>query len=132
MLKTAWALLFSLGVACWTLFLGVLARKLASKAKLSEENFYLGIPMTLSACSMTSAYEIDAWRRRLFENLPVAGEFGYVLLALEVLILLFIIGTHQDWEKEPPSAVRTRRLCYDCNILGGCMIIAFLSWRWLQ
>jgi hypothetical protein len=94
----------ALGIPIVLIILGALAKKLVRGSDWQRSDFYLGVELSLAAMASALVYVFDL--AKLMSSQP-ANESGLPqriaatasFLALCFFFLLWVLSTHQDWER---------------------------------
>ena len=108
---------------------GAFARKLVRGTAWEKRDFYLGVEFTLAALSSALVNLFDLAKAMQQSSPPavlssqVAATAGFACVTF--LILLWVLSTHQDWEKSDRNG-QFLRLGILANIAGSGLLCAFV------
>jgi len=123
--------LIALGIPVILLASGALAKKLVRGTAWKRTDFFLGVEFTLSAMSAALVYFFDL--AKLASATPplttaspkIAATASF--LALCFFLLLWVLSTHQDWEKRTQNVKgQIIWLAVISNLIGGGLLAAFV------
>jgi hypothetical protein len=112
---------------------GALAKKIVRRNGWERSDFFLGVEFTLAAMSSQLIYIFD------LVDLGTGGSFTIshdlmkkfaatgIFLAFTFLILLFVLGMHQEWERRnnnPRGQIFWLGIV--TNLLGAGLLVAFV------
>ena len=96
--------LIALGIPIILIFCGAFAKKLVRGTKWRISDFYLGVELALAAMASSMVYIFDVSKlpysttdEMSIINLKLA--YNGTFLTICFFLLLFVLTTHQDWEK---------------------------------
>jgi hypothetical protein len=109
---------------------GSLLKKIVRGSGWERRDFFLGTELTLSAIGSAMVYLYDLQKAvvagsTLGASNRVSGTASYLVIAL--LLLLFIMSTHQDWEQR--TANRRGQILWlgmVCNGIGVALFASFV------
>jgi hypothetical protein len=119
------------------LLAGASAKKLVRGSGWKQEDFYLGIELTLAAMSAALVHIFDLARRlaiasevagqgstlEITQQLAVTGTF----IAVTFLLFLVVLTIHQDWTGETQrKAAQLVRLGGVSNLIGSGLLATFV------
>jgi NADH:ubiquinone oxidoreductase subunit 2 (subunit N) len=111
------------------LLCGAFARKLVRGSTWERKDFYLGVEFTLAALSAALVNFFDL-AKQLQQRSPVpelsnqlAATAGFACVTF--FILLWVLATHQDWEKQTGRG-QFIRLGILSNVVGSGLMCAFV------
>ncbi len=112
------------------LFCGAIAKKLVRGTSWKRRDFFLGVELTLAALSSGLLYFFELVK---FTDTGITGSpdpnkvaTTAVFVALCFGLLLWVLSTHQDWEKQPATTKgQFSRLVVFSNGVGAGLICAF-------
>lgn len=112
------------------LFCGAIAKKLVRGTSWERKDFFLGVELTLAALSSGLLYFFELVK--ITEN-GISGTpdpqkvvSTAVFVALCFGLLLWVLSTHQDWERQPTTTKgQFSRLVIFSNGVGAGLICAF-------
>jgi len=122
--------LIAIGIPLLLLLCGALAKKLVRGTRFQQEDFFLGVELTLAALTSGMLYFFELVQFTPTgivllahpEKLLVAAVFVPICFAL----LLWVLSTHQDWERLSTRTVgRFGRLALFSNGIGVGLVCAF-------
>lgn len=138
MIKTSLTNPYTVAVLIPTILLlsGAFAKKLVRGSSWEQKDFFFGVEFTLAAMSSALVYIFDL-SKDLSKNsvtatgtatlIPVKLTVTAAFIAVTFFLLLWVLSTHQDWEK--PTADKKKqfwRLCVLANLIGGGLMAAFI------
>jgi len=120
----------ALGIPLVLLLCGAVAKKLVRGSAWQRSDFYLGVEFTLAAMSSALVYVFDLVKVAGTDNsAPVAGKMAATgsYLALCFFLLLWVLSTHQDWERRDQNPHgQLVWLCIVANIVGAGLLSVFI------
>ena len=124
--------LIALGIPVILLFCGALARKLVRGSKWQRSDFFLGVELSLAAMASALVYVFDLAKLTQSQavtsaSIPQKIAATASFLALCFFLLLWILSTHQDWEKrsQNPNG-QLIWLGLIANLVGAGLLAAFV------
>jgi hypothetical protein len=120
--------LVALGIPLVLIVCGALARKLVRGTLWQQSDFYLGVELALSAMGSALVHVLDLSRASAAPvstapRIAAAATF----LALCFFLLLWILSTHQDWEKRSQNPRgQLIWLAVIGNLIGGGLLAVFV------
>lgn len=96
--------LIALGIPIILIFCGAFAKKLVRGTKWKFSDFYLGVELALAAMASSMVYIFDVTKlpsTTIEEISSINSKLAYnaSFLTICFFLLLFVLTTHQDWEK---------------------------------
>jgi len=123
--------IIALGIPLILILCGALAKKLVRGSPWQRTDFYLGVELSLSTMASAMVFLFDIAKEMTANSaqtnvgvkLGVSGSF----IALCFFLLLWVLSTHQDWEKRPqnPSG-QFIWLGVVTNLVGAGLMAAFV------
>jgi hypothetical protein len=122
----------ALGIPVVLIISGALAKKLVRGSDWQRSDFYLGVELSLAAMASALVYVFDL--AKLMSSQPVT-EPGLPqkiaatasFLALCFFLLLWVLSTHQDWERRSQNPRgQLVWLGLLANIVGAGLLAAFV------
>jgi hypothetical protein len=110
---------------------GSIAKKISRGTAWEKKDFYLGVDAALAAMTSALIYIYDLAKEmqsktpvppETFSKMNITASF----LCVSFLLLLYILATHQDWEKKPADSQQFWRLGIWMNFLGCGLMCAFV------
>lgn len=99
--------LIALGIPLILVACGAIAKKLVRGTKWQASDFYLGVELALSSLGSALVHFFDLQKQTMTSNTqsPPSGDIAATasFLAISFFLLLWILSTHQDWEKKPQN-----------------------------
>lgn len=106
------------------------AKKLVRGSGWQRSDFFLGVELSLAAMASGLVNFLDLSRPALSGNSPLSPQKTTetaVFVALCFFLLLWVLSTHQDWERRPQSPVgQIIWLGVISNLIGAGLMIAFI------
>lgn len=124
--------LIALGIPLILILCGALAKKLVRGSAWKQSDFYLGVELALTAMGSALVYVFDlsklaAPQSAATATLPQDIAATASFLALCFFLLLWILSTHQDWEKRSQNPKgQFFWLAIIGNLIGGALLAAFV------
>lgn len=123
--------LIALGIPLILIFSGALAKKLVRGSSWQRSDFFLGVELSLAAMASALVYVFDLAKLTRLQVQPssipqkIAATASF--LALCFFLLLWILSTHQDWEKrsQNPNG-QIIWLGVIANLVGAGLLAAFV------
>lgn len=121
----------AVGIPIVLLVCGAVARKLVRGSGWQRSDFYLGVELALSAIAAAFVYLFDLAKETtsdapaavLPSKLSATGAF----LSVCFFTLLWIMSTHQDWEKRTQNPRgQLLWLAFIANVFGAGLLVAFV------
>lgn len=111
-------------------FCGAFAKKLVRGTTWERRDFFLGVELTLAAMSSGLIYffELVKFTPNGIVGSPNPEKVAEtaIFVALCFFLLFWVLSTHQDWEKVPPSTKgQFSRLVVFSNFVGAGLLCAF-------
>jgi hypothetical protein len=122
----------ALGIPLVLIVCGALAKKLVRGSTWQQSDFFLGVELSLAAMGSALVYVFDLSK---LATSPVTGTAALPqkiaatasFTALCFFLLLWILSTHQDWEKRTQNPRgQLVWLAIICNLIGGGLLAAFV------
>jgi len=111
---------------------GAFSRKLVRRSPWTQEDFYLGVQCTLSAFASALIYLFEL-ARALQQGGAAATKASWsavtgtgFFILVSFFLLLWILSTHQDWEKHSDRKRERNRLAILCPALGAILLASFI------
>lgn len=110
---------------------GAVARKLVRGSSWQRSDFFLGVELSLSAMASALVYIYDlskitnnpSLNVNVSEKLAATGSF----IALSFFLLLWVLSTHQDWEKRAQNSKgQIIWLGIITNLIGALLMATFV------
>ena len=101
--------LIALGIPLILIVSGAFAKKLVRSSTWQLSDFYLGVELSLASTASALVYIFDLAKVANASKTgvpPVDNKFTATaaFLALSFFLLLWILSTHQDWERRPQNS----------------------------
>ncbi len=126
----------AVGVPSILLFSGALAKKLVRGSEWERRDFFLGVEFTLAAMSSALVYLFDLAKdmnKAISDpsinsaSTSIKLTVTAVFVAFTFFLLLWVLSTHQDWEKPGVNAKKQFwRLCILSNLIGSGLMAVFI------
>ena len=119
----------SIAIPTILLITGAFAKKLVRGSNWHRSDFYLGVEFSLAALSAGLIYLFDIANNHtnLAPMEPKKIIIATAYLAVTFFLLLWILSTHQDWEKKEKNPKgQIFRLCILSNLLGCGLLVSFV------
>jgi hypothetical protein len=123
--------LVALGIPLVLIFSGALAKKLVRGSAWRASDFFLGVELALAAMASGLVYIFDL--SKVAQSTPVGNSVNNKIaatasfMALCFFLLLWVLSTHQDWEKRPQNPRgQIVWLGIIANLVGAGLIAAFV------
>jgi hypothetical protein len=106
------------------------AKKLVRGSAWQRSDFFLGVELSLAAMAAGLVNFLDLTKPALLGSVPLSPQKTTetaVFVAICFFLLLWVLSTHQDWERRPQSA--TGQLIWlgaISNLIGAGLMIAFI------
>lgn len=123
----------ALGIPVVLIFCGALAKKLVRGSTWQRTDFYLGVELSLTAMGSALVYGFDLAQLAAVQaggstsslSQKVAATASF--LAVCFFLLLWILSTHQDWEKrsQNPNG-QLLWLVVVANLVGAALLATFV------
>ena len=124
--------LIAVGIPVILICCGAFAKKLVRGSSWQQSDFYLGVELSLSAIAAALVYIFD-----LAKIISIQSENDIILqqkmiatasfLVICFFLLLWILSTHQDWEKRTQNPIgQIIWLMFISNIIGVGLMAAFV------
>jgi hypothetical protein len=102
------SILIAIGIPLLLIVCGALARKLVRGAKWQRTDFFLGVELALAAMASALVYLFELASALGSDSARVSATPTKLasttsFLALTFFLMLWILSTHQDWEKRPQN-----------------------------
>lgn len=124
--------LIALGIPLILLFCGALAKKLVRGSQWQRSDFFLGVELSLAAMASALVYFFDLAKLTQSQaataaSIPQKIAATASFLALCFFLLLWVLSTHQDWEKrsQNPNG-QLVWLGLIANLIGAGLLAAFV------
>lgn len=124
--------IIALGIPLILIFCGALAKKLVRGTTWQRSDFFLGVELSLAAMASALVYVFDLAKLTCIppptpSSLPQKIAATATFLALCFFLLLWILSTHQDWEKrtQNPNG-QFVWLAIIANLIGAGLLTAFV------
>lgn len=124
--------LIALGIPTILILSGAFAKKLVRGSDWQRSDFYLGVELSLAAMASALVYVFDLAK---LTSSPPAGSAGVpeklaataTFLALCFFLLLWVLSTHQDWERRSQNP-RGQLIWLGvlANVVGAGLLAAFV------
>lgn len=121
----------AVGIPLILILCGALARKLVRGTAWVKSDFFLGVQLSLAAMASALVYLFDLSKlttiRSTAASIPtkLAATGGFLTLCF--FLLLWILSTHQDWEKRPQSPTgQVIWLGIFSNLVGASLLATFV------
>ena len=124
--------LIAIGIPLILLFCGALAKKLVRGSKWQRSDFFLGVELSLAAMASALVYVFDLAKLTQSQavasaSIPQKIAATASFLALCFFLLLWILSTHQDWEKRSQNPIgQVVWLGLVVNFIGAGLLAAFV------
>ena len=112
---------------------GAVAKKLVRGSGWRRTDFFLGVELSLAAMALALVYMLDLSRLTLLPSTSITSVSQKIaatalFLALSFFLLLWVVSTHQDWEKKSrnPNG-QLFWLGIISNLVGTALLIAFIT-----
>jgi hypothetical protein len=106
------------------------AKKLVRGSAWQRSDFFLGVELSLAAMASGLVNFLDLSKPALSGTTPVSPQKTTetaVFVAICFFLLLWILSTHQDWERRPQNvAGQVVWLGVISNLVGAGLMIAFV------
>jgi hypothetical protein len=123
--------LIALGIPLILIACGAFARKLVRGSNWQRSDFFLGVELALAAMASALVYVFDLAKLSssaqpmdaVARKIAATATF----LALCFFLLLWVLTTHQDWEKRPHNRMgQIIWLGFLANFVGAALLAAFV------
>jgi hypothetical protein len=124
--------LIALGIPILLIFCGALAKKLVRGSSWLRSDFFLGVELSLAAMAAALVYVFDlakitSSQTSITASLPQKIAATASFLALCFFLLLWVLSTHQDWEKRSQNPRgQFIWLGIIANLIGAGLLAAFV------
>lgn len=124
--------LIALGIPLILIFCGGLAKKLVRGSAWQRSDFFLGVELSLAAMAAALVYVFDLAKLTVQQtgapsSLPQKIAAAASFLALCFFLLLWILSTHQDWEKRSQNPRgQFVWLALIANLVGAGLLATFV------
>jgi hypothetical protein len=124
--------LIALGIPLVLIFCGAFAKKLVRGSAWKRSDFFLGVELSLAAMASALVYVFDLSKltgSQSASGVSVPGKMAATasFLALCFFLLLWVLSTHQDWEKRSQNPKgQFVWLAIITNIIGAGLLAAFV------
>jgi hypothetical protein len=124
--------LIALGIPMILILSGALAKKLVRGSGWLRSDFFLGVELSLAAMASALVYVFDLAQlstspASIASTLPSKIAATASFLALCFFLLLWILSTHQDWERRSQNPRgQTVWLGILANLVGAGLLAAFV------
>ena len=122
----------AIGIPLVLIFCGALAKKLVRGSVWRPSDFFLGVELSLAAMASALVYVFDLSRLTGTQSTSGASVPGKMaatasFLALCFFLLLWVLSTHQDWEKRSQNpGGQFVWLGIITNLVGAGLLAAFV------
>ena len=126
------AYLIALGIPLVLILSGAFAKKLVRGSAWQASDFFLGVELSLAAMASAMVYVFDLARILGATTLATNGINSKIaatasFLALCFFLLLWVLSTHQDWEKRSQNRMgQIIWLGVIANLIGAGLMAAFV------
>lgn len=121
--------IISLAIPLILLLTGAFAKKLVRGSQWIRSDFFLGVEFSLAALSSGLIYFFDI-AKSASSSIPINSNkltIATAFVAVTFFLLLWILSTHQDWEKKNKNPRgQIWRLCILSNSIGYGLMVAFI------
>ena len=123
--------IYAIGIPILLICCGAVARKLVRGSNWQFDDFYLGVELALAAMAsaLVYLYDLSKIKRISAEVTNISDKLSAtaVFLALCFFLLLWILSTHQDWEKRSQNrGGQFLMLGIIANLIGVGLIAIFV------
>lgn len=123
--------LIALGIPLILVACGAIAKKLVRGTAWQASDFYLGVELALSSLGSALVHFFDLQKKSIAGGTPAIGPNEIAstasYLAIAFFLLLWILSTHQDWEKRPQNPTGQKIwLLGITNTVGILLFAAFV------
>jgi hypothetical protein len=126
------AYVMALGIPLILILSGALAKKLVRGSTWQASDFFLGVELSLAAMASSLVYIFDLAKIAAAStkgSVPVDNKIAATasFLALCFFLLLWVMSTHQDWEKRNQNQRgQIIWLGLIANLIGAGLVAAFV------
>lgn len=124
--------LIALGIPIILILCGAFAKKLVRGSNWKRSDFFLGVELSLAAMASALVYIFDIAKLTSSQNVSASEITKKIatnasFLALCFFMLLWVLSTHQDWEKRSQNPRgQLVWLCLITNLAGAVLIATFV------
>src|SRR5947207_5279141 len=118
----------ALGIPVILIVAGALAKKLVRGSTWQRSDFFLGVELSLAAMASGLVNFLDLSKPALTGAAPLSPQKTTetaVYVAICFFLLLWVLSTHQDWERRPQSP-KGQFICLGVisNLVGAGLMVA--------
>jgi len=124
----------SIAIPLLLLLCGAIAKKIVRGVGWRRSDFFLGVEPTLAALGSTLVHVYDLQKinlAQLADHAAVARKMSdtATYASITLVLLLFLISTHQDFEPRRQNPVQQLFwLCICSNAVGIALFVGFVLW----
>jgi hypothetical protein len=124
--------LIAVGIPLILIFCGALAKKLVRGSAWQRTDFFLGVELSLAAMASAFVYVFDLAKLTVQHtgastSIPQQIAATASFLALCFFLLLWVLSTHQDWEKRSQNPRgQFVWLALIANLIGAGLLATFV------